>query len=104
MFSTICFRFDTTVKATATTPEVVISTMFDDATYWVYYHTLSTPGVWLFTLLLLIVALIPDVVLRTFKKHYLALRMGLRVSRNRTCSQCCGSGSVRIRNSRNESY
>jgi hypothetical protein len=75
----VIFRFSQTAAATATTPEYVYSVPFEDSTYWVYYHTLSTPGVWLFTLLLLIVALIPDVVLRTFKKHYLALRMGIRV-------------------------
>jgi hypothetical protein len=73
------FRWEMTVKATETTPEVVYTQLFDDATFWVYYHTLSTPGVWLFTFLLIIVALIPDVVLRTFKKHYLALRIGLQV-------------------------
>jgi hypothetical protein len=77
--SLILFRWEMTVKATETTPAVVYTQLFDDATFWVYYHTLSIPGVWLFTFLLIIVALIPDVVLRTFKKHYLALRIGLQV-------------------------
>ena len=30
----------------------------------VYLHTLSTPGVWLFTLVSLVAALLPDVVIR----------------------------------------
>ena len=32
--------------------------------YQVYLHTLSVPGVWLFTLVSLVAALLPDVVIR----------------------------------------
>eukprot|EP00092_Neocalanus_flemingeri_P006019 GFUD01006485.1.p1 GENE.GFUD01006485.1~~GFUD01006485.1.p1 ORF type:complete len:1188 (+),score=195.19 GFUD01006485.1:192-3755(+) len=36
----------------------------------VYFHVLASPGVWLNTLLVLVVALLPDVVIRVFRKHW----------------------------------
>ena len=52
---------------------------FDFSTYWVYHHVLSSPGVWLFTLLLLVIAIMPDVVIRVLRKHWLSIEGGIWV-------------------------
>ena len=39
----------------------------------VYLHTLATPGVWLFTLVSLVAALLPDVVIRQMKFIFIIL-------------------------------
>jgi len=62
------FFFDMNLENTS-----VESVPLDSSTYWVYHHVLSSLGVWLFTLLLLVVAITPDIVIRIFRKHWSAI-------------------------------
>lgn len=67
----------------------------------VYYHVLSTPGVWLFTLLVVVVALIPDVAIRIFRKHWASIHRRARISKkileakiNRGCYEIKGGSTL----------
>jgi len=42
--------------------------------FYVYIHVLCTPATWLATLLALVAALLPDVVIRVLRKHWLVLQ------------------------------
>jgi len=50
---------------------------------WVYFNVLSEPAVWLHTVLLLIVALLPDVVIRVFRKHWYVIKRELKIAKKR---------------------
>ena len=52
----------------------------DPSTFMVYHHVLSSVPVWLFTVLLLVVAIAPDVFIRVLRKHWISIRTGAKVS------------------------
>jgi len=55
----------------------------DSSTYWVYHHVLSSAGVWLMTVLLLVAAILPDVAVRVIRKHWVSIKHGAKKRRAR---------------------
>jgi len=62
----------------------------DFDSYWVYHHVLSSLSVWMFTVLLLVVAIAPDVVIRILRKHWAAIKAGSKKKNKRSADKEAG--------------
>ena len=51
----------------------------DPSSYWVYYHVISLPATWIMTVVVLLVAILPDVAIRVIRKHWVGIRHELEV-------------------------
>ena len=67
----------------------------------VYYHVLSVPQVWIFTFIVIVVALIPDVTIRILRKHWSSIQRRAKMTRkileskiNRGCYEIKGGSSL----------
>jgi len=75
----------------------------DSDVTWVYYHVLSSPTVWLYTLLILVVALLPDVVIRVFRKHWSVIIKESKLAKKRLESKI-NRGSYELNGLSNPCY
>merc|ERR1712013_646092 len=67
----------------------------------VYYHVLSVPQVWIFTFIVIVVDLIPDVTIRILRKHWSSIQRRAKMTRkileskiNRGCYEIKGGSSL----------
>ena len=49
----------------------------------VFYHIISSPPFWLFTILILVFALIPDILVRVLRKHWMSIKRKSQVQMNK---------------------
>ena len=68
-----------TLEVTDINEDVISSFPLDSTTLLVYSNTLSSPGVWLLTLVLVVAAILPDVAIRVLRKHWLSIQVGAKV-------------------------
>jgi len=70
----------------------------DSEMYWVYHHVLSSLSVWMFTLLLLVIAIAPDVVIRIFRKHWAAIKFGRKKKNKKNADKEAGHINLSVVN------
>ena len=51
----------------------------------VFYHIISSPPFWLFTILILVAALIPDILIRVLRKHWMSIKRKSQVAKRKLC-------------------
>jgi len=66
-------------------------------------HTLAAPGVWLFTLVSLVAALLPDVVTRVLRKHWTTIEREAQIAK-RNAERKAKRGSYELRGLQNLGY
>jgi len=82
---------------------VMPTTPLDPDVTWVYFNVLEHPSVWLFTLLILVVTLLPDVFIRVFRKHWAVIVKESKLAKKRLESKM-NRGSYELNGLSNPGY